>query len=81
MEIPEDIRKTALNLAMSATSLGDCNEAADEIAEALMAERERCATIAESFFQDEAGKRYAPFDVPNIIGSSIRRGSSHRGAE
>jgi hypothetical protein len=51
-DIPDDIRATAEDLAAGLVGYPHPRDATADIAEALMAERERCAKIAESMDTD-----------------------------
>ncbi|RUW04072.1 MAG: hypothetical protein E5X94_00470 [Mesorhizobium sp.] len=54
-EIPEDIRVAAKNALQRARLLSILDQQIDIIAQALMAERERCAQIAEKFAKESWG--------------------------
>lgn len=58
-EIPEDIRNTAYAMVMRLVDRDrDSGENAEVIAEAIVAERERCAKLIEEGFEKAVGESY-----------------------
>mgnify|MGYP003440998454 FL=1 len=69
MSIPEDVMEAAREAAigcLNSSGLGDEDRYAEVIARAIMAERERCATVAD----DE------PYSRPAEIAYIIRQGTA-----
>ncbi|TPN03821.1 hypothetical protein FJ973_29710 [Mesorhizobium sp. B2-1-3] len=72
--IPDDIRATARRIAKEAIYNGGVDWAADDFAEALMQERERCASIADDIAQkwDIGSDRSHEFEACCQIAAAIR---------
>ena len=79
--IPEDIFQTACGIVMNAKSLKSVlkhKDVADAIAAAIVAERERCAAVADRYgnveIDTEHGEGYAT--AASNIAAAIRKGGA-----